>query len=55
MAAVAVASEKIEADYRNFIKAIEEASRVEIEKIKQELGALKAKAAEIGEAVELSS
>lgn len=50
-----VVSEKIELDYRNFIKAIEEASKVELETIRQDLGALKVKASEIGEAVEFSS
>ena len=49
------ASDKLEADYQKSIKAIEEASRVELEKIRQDLDALKGKAAEIGEAVEFSS
>ncbi len=50
-----VASEKIEADYQKFIKAIEEASKVELQKIRQDLDALKGKALEIGETIELSS
>jgi hypothetical protein len=52
---VAVSSEKLEADYLAFIKKLEEASSDEINKIRQDLDALKVKAAEIGASVEFSS
>lgn len=48
-------SERLEVDYQNFIKVIEEAANVEREKVRQRLDALKASAAEIGAAVEFSS
>ncbi|MCW3998687.1 MAG: hypothetical protein NWE93_00425 [Candidatus Bathyarchaeota archaeon] len=48
-------SEKLEADYQRFLKSIEDACQAEIEKIRQDLNALKDKAAEIGEAFEFAS
>ena len=46
---------KLDADYKKSILSIEKACELEREKIQREADALKAKAMEIGKAVEVSS